>query len=99
MTLHVQRQHMIAGLPAFEIRRFFRHVKGWHNDGFGQKWMMEYLNLSDSRAPQVIRSLIREGYVVWNGKVDGKIIFEFTDRGSFAREGLRSKKGCPNDGR
>jgi hypothetical protein len=44
--------------------------------------MMEYLNLSDSKAAQVIRSLIREGYVVRNGKVDGEIVFEFTDRGS-----------------
>ena len=82
MTVQIQRQRIIGGLPAFEVRRFFRHVKGWHNDGFGKKWMMEYLNLSDSKAAQVIRSLIREGYVVRDGKADGETVFEFTDRGS-----------------
>jgi hypothetical protein len=34
---------------------------------------MRYLNLHDRKATQVIRSLIREGYVVRNGKCDVRI--------------------------
>jgi predicted nucleotidyltransferase/predicted transcriptional regulator len=82
MTIHVQRKHVIAGLPAFEIRRFFRHVKGWHQDAFGKKWMMEYLNLSASQAEQSIRDLIQEGYIAPVGEVEGEPTFQLTDLGS-----------------
>ena len=82
MTVQIRRDDIIAGLSGFEIRRFFRHVKGWHNDSFVTEWMKEYLKLSDSKAAEVIRSLIREGYVARNGKVEGEIVFKFTDRGS-----------------
>ena len=98
MTVQIRRDDIIAGLPGFEIRRFFRHVKGWHNDSFGAEWMKEYLKLSDSKAAEVIRSLIREGYVVRNGKVDGERVFKFTDR-LCARESVRGKKDCPRNGR
>ena len=82
MTVRIQREDIIGGLPAFEIRRFFRHVKGWHRGDFTKNWMMEGLGLSDWKATQVIRSLIREGYVVRSGKRDGEAVFEFTERGS-----------------
>ncbi len=83
MTIHVQRKHTIAGLPAFEIRRFFRHVKGWHKDSFSREWMMEYLNLGAAQAEQTIRSLIQEGgYIEANPESDGDSVFRFTDRGS-----------------
>ena len=78
MTVQIRPDEIIAGLSGLEIRRFFRHVKGWHNDSFGAEWMKEYLKLSDSKAAAVIRSLIREGYVVRNGKVGGETVFKFT---------------------
>ena len=81
MTVQIRPDEIIAGLSGLEIRRFFRHVKGWHNDSFGAEWMKEYLKLSDSKAAAVIRSLISEGYVVRNGKVDGETMFKFTDLG------------------
>jgi len=56
-------------------------VKGWHANAFGKKWMMKYLNLRERKAAQAIRSLIREGYVVRNGKRDDETAFEFTDLG------------------
>jgi predicted transcriptional regulator/predicted nucleotidyltransferase len=82
MTVQIRSQQTIAGLPAMEVRRFFRHVKGWHANAFDKKWMMKYLNLRERKATQVIRSLIREGYVVRNGKSDDETTFEFTDLGS-----------------
>jgi predicted nucleotidyltransferase len=82
MTVRIQREDIIGGLPAFEIRRFFRHVKGWHSRDFTKNWMMEGLGLSDRKATQVIRSLIVEGYVVRSGKRDGEAAYEFTERGS-----------------
>jgi len=82
MTVQIRGQQTIAGLTAFEVRRFFRHAKAWHANAFGKKWMMRYLNLQDRKATQVIRSLIREGYVVRNGKCDDETAFEFTDLGS-----------------
>ena len=82
MTVQVQRHQIIAGLPAFEIRRFFRQVRSWHRGDFDKSWMMTYLALSDRKATQVIRGLIREGYVVRNGRRDGEAVFEFTDLGS-----------------
>jgi len=82
MTIQLQRKHTIAGLPAFEIRRFFRHVKGWHQDAFGKKWIKEYLNLSAPQAAQAIRTLIQEGYIAPAGDVEGEPTFQFTDLGS-----------------
>jgi predicted nucleotidyltransferase len=82
MTIHVQRRHTIAGLPAFEVRRFFRHVKGWHHDAFGKKWIMEYLKLSAAQAEQSIQGLIQEGYIAPSGEVEGEPTFQFTDLGS-----------------
>ena len=82
MTVQIRHQQTIAGLPAFEVRSFFRHVNGWHANAFGKKWMMKYLNLREREATQVIRSLVREGYVVRNGKRDDENVFEFTDLGS-----------------
>lgn len=82
MTVQIQRHDIIAGLPALEIRRFFRHVKGWHRGDFSKKWIMEYLVLSDWKATQVIRSLIREGYVQRNGKRGVEAVFGLTARGS-----------------
>ena len=43
---------------------------------------MEYLVLSDWKATQVIRSLIREGYVQRNGKRGVEAVFGLTARGS-----------------
>jgi len=81
VTVQIRSQQTIAGLPAFEVRRFSRHVKGWHANAFGMKWMMKYLNLGERKATQAIRSLIREGYVVRKSKGD-ETVFEFTDLGS-----------------
>ena len=81
MTVQIRSRQTIAGLPAFEVRRFFRHVKAWHANDFDKMWMMRYLNLHDRKASQVIRSLIRDGYVVRNGKCDGEPAFGFTDLG------------------
>jgi predicted transcriptional regulator len=81
MTVRIRSQQTIAGLPALDVRSFFRHVKGWHANTFGKKWMMRYLNLRDRKAAQVIRGLIREGYVVRNGNRDDENAFEFTNMG------------------
>jgi hypothetical protein len=82
MTVQIRSRQTIAGLPAF-VRRFCRHVKAWHANAFGKKWMMRYLKLYDRKATQVIRSLIREGYVVRSGKRDDETAF-------LTCEGIRS---------
>ena len=81
MTVQIRSRQTIASLPAFEVRRFFRHVKGWHANAFGKKWMMTYLKLRDRKASQVIRGLIREGYIVPNTNCGDETAFEFTDLG------------------
>jgi predicted nucleotidyltransferase/predicted transcriptional regulator len=92
MTIQIRSRQTIAGLPAFEARRFFRHVKAWHANAFGKKWVMKYLKLHDRKATEVIRSLIREGYVVRSGKRDDETAFEFTDLGSSLVRASGAKK-------
>jgi predicted nucleotidyltransferase len=92
MTIQIRSRQTIAGLPAFEARRFFRHVKAWHANAFGKRWMMKYLKLHDRKATEVIRSLIREGYVVRSGKRDDETAFEFTDLGASLVRASGAKK-------
>ncbi len=86
MTMQVGRLDKIAGLSAFEVRRFFRHVTGCHQNVFDREWLMRYLDLSDWKATQVVRGLVREGYVVRKGRLADQVLLEFTDLGdAFAR--------------
>jgi predicted nucleotidyltransferase len=81
MTMQVGRLDKIAGIPAFEVRRFFRHVTSCHQRVFNRQWLMRYLDLSEWKATQVARGLVREGYVVRKGKLADQSLFEFTDLG------------------
>jgi predicted nucleotidyltransferase len=81
MTMQVGGLDKIAGLSAFEVRRFFRHVTSCHQNVFDRQWLMRYLDLSAWKATQVIRGLVREGYVVTKGRLANQFLFEFTDLG------------------
>lgn len=82
MTMQIGRLDKIASLSAFAARRFFRHVTSCHQNVFDRQWLMRYLDLSDWKATQVVRGLVREGYVVRKGTLADQVLFEFTDLGN-----------------
>ncbi len=63
MTLQIRSADTISGIPIKEVRRFFRHVVGWHHDSFDLRWLQDQLSLDEESAIALALELAAQGYV------------------------------------
>lgn len=77
MTLQIRSADTISGIPIKEVRRFFRHVVGWHHDSFDLQWLQDQLSLDEKSAIALALELAAQGYV----EPPQNAAYKLTDKG------------------